>query len=81
MRRGLSHRQAAALFNIRRFNFIGRWEQQYNQGGPDALSWGSRGRRRKMTKNAQLQIIDQCFVRLLFSRSSSGLSDLNVRWH
>jgi transposase len=52
---GLSHRQAAALFNIRRFNIIGRWEQQYNQGGPDALSWGSKGRRRKMTKNAQLQ--------------------------
>lgn len=28
---GLSHRQAAALFNIRRFNIIGRWEQQYNK--------------------------------------------------
>ncbi|WP_373322155.1 IS3 family transposase [Paraburkholderia adhaesiva] len=52
---GLSHRQAAALFNIRRFNIIGRWEQQYNEGGPEALSWGSRGRRRKMTKNAALQ--------------------------
>ncbi|WP_370645107.1 IS3 family transposase [Mycetohabitans sp. B6] len=52
---GLSHRQAAALFNIRRFNIIGRWEQQYNQGGLEALSWGSRGRRRKMTKNAPLQ--------------------------
>lgn len=52
---GLSHRQAAALFNIRRFNIIGRWEQQYNQGGPEALSWGSRGRRKKMTKNAPLQ--------------------------
>jgi transposase len=52
---GLSHRQAAALFNIRRFNIIGRWEQQYNQGGPDTLSWDSRGPHRKMTKNAQLQ--------------------------
>lgn len=52
---GLSHRQAAALFNIRRFNIIGRWEQQYIQGGPEALSWGSRGRRRKMTKNASLE--------------------------
>lgn len=52
---GLSHRQAAALFNIRPFNIIGRWEYQYNQGGPEALSWGSKGRRRKMTKTSPLQ--------------------------
>ncbi len=52
---GLSYRQAAALFNIRRFDIIGRWERQYNQGGPEALSWGSRGGCRKRMKPAPLK--------------------------
>jgi transposase len=51
----LSHRQAAALFNIRRFDMSGRWERQYHQGGPEALSCGSRGRHRKMTKPPPLK--------------------------
>ncbi|WP_080430798.1 MULTISPECIES: helix-turn-helix domain-containing protein [Burkholderia cepacia complex] len=30
MREGLSQRQTAALFNIRRFNVIGEWEDKFN---------------------------------------------------
>ena len=46
----LSYRQAAALFDIRRFDIIGHWERQYNEGGIDALSWGSTNHCKKMTK-------------------------------
>ena len=35
---GLSRRQAAALFNIRRCSVIGEWEDKFNQGGPKALA-------------------------------------------
>jgi transposase len=35
---GLSYRQAAALFDIRRFNAIADWEQRYQEGGIDALT-------------------------------------------
>lgn len=35
---GLSYRQAAALFDIRRFNAIAEWEQRYEEGGIDALT-------------------------------------------
>lgn len=45
---GLSQRQAAALFNIRRFNVIGEWEHKYNQGGPKALARVSGERHKKM---------------------------------
>ena len=51
----LSHRQAAALFNLRRFDMIGRWERQYDQGGPEALSWGSGRRCRKRMKPSPLK--------------------------
>lgn len=34
---GLSHRQAGALFDIRRFNAIAEWEQRYAEGGISAL--------------------------------------------
>ena len=34
----LSYRQAAAIFDIRNFNIIGRWERQYDEGGLIALS-------------------------------------------
>src|SRR5260363_75083 len=34
---GLSLRQAAALFDIPRFDMIGHWERQYREGGLDAL--------------------------------------------
>lgn len=46
----LSYRQAAALFDIRRFDIIGHWERQYNEGGIDALSCGPTNHRKKMTK-------------------------------
>lgn len=38
---GLSYRQAAALFDIRRSDVIGNWERQYSEGGAEALSLGS----------------------------------------
>lgn len=34
---GLSHRQVAALFNIRRFNIIGDWERAYEREGMPGL--------------------------------------------
>ncbi|MGF6401600.1 transposase [Pseudomonas frederiksbergensis] len=34
----LSYRQAAALFDIRKFNIIGLWERRYDVGGFDALT-------------------------------------------
>jgi transposase len=49
---GLSYRQAAALFDIRRFDVIGRWERQYSEGGVEALSFGSRGKMKKVDPNA-----------------------------
>jgi len=47
----LSYRQAAALFDIRKFDIIGQWERRYDEGGLDALSRqpGS-GRHKKMPK-------------------------------
>ena len=33
----LSYRQAAAIFDIRNFNIIARWERQYDEGGLIAL--------------------------------------------
>lgn len=47
---GLSQRQTAALFNIRRFNVIGEWEDKFNQGGPKALGRVPRERRKTMSK-------------------------------
>lgn len=47
---GLSYRQAAALFDIRNFNIIATWEQNYDQGGLDALSPYASLRRKKMKK-------------------------------
>jgi transposase len=34
----LSYRQAAALFDIRRFDILGQWERRYDEGGLEALS-------------------------------------------
>ncbi|CCD29653.1 Transposase IS3/IS150 family protein [Candidatus Glomeribacter gigasporarum BEG34] len=48
---GLSLRQAAALFDIPRFDMIGHWERQYREGGLDALSWGSHSCHNRMKKN------------------------------
>ncbi|WP_415749331.1 IS3 family transposase [Caballeronia sp. J97] len=49
---GLSYRQAAALFDIRRSDVIGNWERQYKEGGVKALSFGSSGcHNRKMKKS------------------------------
>jgi transposase len=47
---GLSNRQAAALFNIRRFNIIRDWERACDEGGPGALEPYSVGRRKKAMK-------------------------------
>lgn len=44
-RDGLSHRQAAALFDIREDGAIGRWERQYHSGGLSALAPKRKGRR------------------------------------
>jgi transposase len=46
--KGLSHRETAAVFNIRNAPSIGVWERQYYAGGIDALSPRPRGRRKKM---------------------------------
>jgi transposase len=46
----LSCRQAAALFDIRRFDIIGHWKRQYDEGGVQALSWGSSGKHKTMNK-------------------------------
>jgi transposase len=44
---GLSHRQVAALFNIRRFNIIGDWERAYaREGMPGLVPY--RGGRQKL---------------------------------
>jgi len=56
---GLSLRQAAALFDIPRFDIIGRWERQYREGGLDALSWGSHSRHNKMKKNQNPEATSQ----------------------
>lgn len=56
---GLSRRQAAALFNIRRFNVIGEWERKYNEGGPQALARVSAKRHRKMPKTPLLEVEHQ----------------------
>lgn len=50
-RDGLSHRQTAALFDIRERSAIGRWERQYHSGGPSALAPKRKGRR-LMTKKS-----------------------------
>lgn len=34
----VSYRQAAALFDIRRFDILGQWERRYDEGGLEALS-------------------------------------------
>ncbi len=41
---GLSHRQAAAVFNIRNMSCLSDWERRYERGGIEALA--SRRRRR-----------------------------------
>ncbi|MNF52352.1 Transposase [compost metagenome] len=47
---GLSQRQVAALFNIRRFNVIGEWEKKLNQGGPKMLERASVNRRKDIPR-------------------------------
>lgn len=56
---GLSQRQTAALFNIRRFNVIGEWEEKFNQGGPKALGRVSGERRKTMSKTPSDQAKQQ----------------------
>lgn len=45
---GLSHRQAAAVFNIRNAGCITDWQRRYDRGGIDALAPRRTGRPRSM---------------------------------
>ena len=45
---GLSHRQAAAVFNIRNKSLIADWEWRYEHGGIEALALRRKGRPRSM---------------------------------
>ncbi|UVC10516.1 transposase [Rhizobium sp. TH2] len=45
---GLSHRQAAALFDIRSVGCLSVWERQYERGGIEALGPRLRGKPRSM---------------------------------
>lgn len=45
---GLSHRQTAAVFDIRSFGCLSVWEKLYEHGGIDALAPRRRGRSRSM---------------------------------
>ena len=47
---GLSHRQTAALFNIRNAGCLAGWEKRYHAGGIEALAARPRGRPRSMPK-------------------------------
>jgi transposase len=47
---GLSYRRGAALFNIRKFDIIGHWKRQYDEGGVEALSRGPGRSSRTMIK-------------------------------
>lgn len=47
---GLSHRQAAALFDIRSVGCLSVWERQYERGGLEALAPRPRGGARSMPK-------------------------------
>jgi transposase len=48
---GLSHRQTAAMFNIRNKSCLSDWERRYKTGGIDALAPYRRGRPRAMPKS------------------------------
>jgi len=47
------------LFNIRRFNVIGEWQDKFNQGGPKALVRVSGERRKTMPKTPPVQAKQQ----------------------
>lgn len=47
---GLSHRQAAAVFNIRNKGCLSDWERRYERGGMEALASRRRGRPGSMPK-------------------------------
>lgn len=49
----LSYRQAAALFDIRKFDIIGHWKRQYEEGGVELLSLGPGRRNRPMTTQSK----------------------------
>jgi transposase len=51
----LSHRQAAALFNVRNRDMIGVWQRAYEVGGMAALYPHSSIRRTTMTKQANVE--------------------------
>ena len=53
---GLSYRQAAALFNIRSFNIIGRWERAYERDGMSGLVPKQTGPKKRMTKPKPLSV-------------------------
>ena len=47
---GLSHRQAAAVFNIRNMSCLSDWERRYERSGIEALASRRRGRPKSMPK-------------------------------
>jgi len=47
---GLSYRQTAALFDIRKFDIVGVWERAYEREGPSGLISKRRGRRSETMK-------------------------------
>lgn len=47
---GLSHRQAAAVFNIRNMSCLSDWKRRYERGGIEALASRRRGRPGSMPK-------------------------------
>lgn len=79
----LSQRQTAALFNIRRFNVIGEWEDKFNQGGPKALGRVPRERRKTMSKTPgglrnQAQRLANRLISGSLAIASSGVSHPRV---
>ena len=48
---GLSCRQVAALFDIRRFDLVGIWRRRYDEGGLNALTPKSKQRHNRMPKS------------------------------
>jgi len=47
-RKGLSHLETEAFFDLRNSGIVMRWERQYREGGLDGLEPKPRGRRKKM---------------------------------
>lgn len=56
---GLSRRQAAALFNVRRHDMIGAWQRAYESGGVAALHWRAEFRCKAMVEQSKDEYADR----------------------